>query len=161
MNIKKLFVNKKVVAIGATAVLTVGIAGAAFAYFTTTGAGGGSTTAGTSSAVTLHAAINTGIIPGDGGQSVTFTADNPSSASQEVTTISFGSVTSTDAGCQAMLTANTGQFSMADVTSDTVVPGSSTGFALTGKGTLVWGDSATVDQTACAGKPLTLNVTSN
>jgi hypothetical protein len=59
-----------------------------------------------------------------------------------------------------MLTANAGQFAMPTVTSNTVVPSGAIGFALTGSGTLSWTDLAAVDQGACKGKALTLNVTS-
>ena len=52
-------------------------------------------------------------------------------------TIVFGSVTSTVSACQTMLTANPGQFTMATVTSNTVVPSGASGLALTGSGTLV------------------------
>ena len=159
MSIKR-FMNKKVVAIGLAAGITLGGAGAAFAYFTTTGSGNGSTTAGTASAVTLHAAIAGNIVPGDGGQLVSFTADNSSATSQKVQTITFVSVTSTDSGCQTFLTADPGQFTMSAVTSNTVVPGNATASALNGTGTLVWTDEAYA-QNACAGKNLTLNVSSN
>lgn len=156
----KRFMNKKVAAAGLAAGLALGAAGAAFAYFTTTGGGSGDTTAGTAAAVTLHATIDGAIVPGDGGQSVTFTADNPTNGNELVNTISFVSVTSTDTTCQTFLSANTGQFSMANVTSNTDVPGKTTGHALTGTGTLVWADEAYA-QNACAGSPLTLTVSSN
>lgn len=155
----KRFMNKKVATIGLAAGLALGAAGAAFAYFTTTGSGSGDTTAGTASALTLHATIDGAIVPGDGGQSVTFTADNPGNGNQFVNTISFVSVTSTDTTCQTFLTSKPGQFSMADVSSNTDVP-SGNGNALTGTGTLVWADESYA-QNDCAGAPLTLHVSSN
>jgi hypothetical protein len=54
VSIKKLFLNKKVVAIGAAAILTVGIAGGAFAFFTSTGSGTGTGTVGTSTAWSVN-----------------------------------------------------------------------------------------------------------
>ena len=48
MNMKR-FMNKKVVAIGLAAGMTLGAAGAAFAYFTSTGTGNGTATAGSAS----------------------------------------------------------------------------------------------------------------
>ena len=48
MNMKR-FMNKKVVAIGLAAGLTLGAAGAAFAYFTTSGSGNGTATVGSTS----------------------------------------------------------------------------------------------------------------
>ncbi len=47
ISIKKLFVNKKVVAIAAAGALTLGIGGAAFAYFTSTGSATGTGSVGT------------------------------------------------------------------------------------------------------------------
>lgn len=146
------------------AVLTVAIAAAvgAYAYFATTGSGSGTATSGSAptAQITLHASFSSGIVPG-GSESVSFTADNANTTSSErVNTISFGSVTSTGA-CQTFLTANPGEFSMAPVTSNTTVAASASGAALSGIGTLQWADSATVDQTPCAGSPLTLNVSSN
>lgn len=159
MNMKR-FMNKKVVAIGLAAGITLGGAGAAFAYFTTTGSGTGSVLAGEPTGLTLHATIGEDITPGDGGQPVSFTADNSNSGAQEVQTISFVSVTSTDTTCNDFLTANPGQFSMADVTSNTDVPGGATAFQLNGAGTLIWNDEAYA-QNDCAGATLTLTVSSN
>jgi hypothetical protein len=156
----KRFMNKKVATIGLAAGCALGGAGAAFAYFTTTGLGTGTVTGGTASALTLHATIAGPILPGDGGQDVTFTADNPSTGTQFVTTISFGSVTSTNTTCQTFLSANAGQFSMADVTSDSQVAGGATGAAITGTGTLIWANESYA-QNACAGASLTLHVTSD
>jgi hypothetical protein len=154
----KRFMNKKVAVIGLAAGLALGIGGAAFAYFDGSGTGTGTTTAGSGHAVTLHASIAGAIVPGDGGQNVTFTADNSNPTSVDVSTISFGGVTSGTPTCQTFLTANPGEFSMVTVTSNTVVPGNSTGYTLAGTGSLVWANSNTVDQTPCEGASLTLTV---
>ena len=157
----KRFMNKKVAAIGLGAGLALGVAGGA-SPTSRRAAPSGSTTAGTAGSVALQASIAGAIVPGDGGQSVTFTATNANSTSAQVTTISFASVTSSNSACQAVIDTNPSQFSMADVSSGTVVPASTTTpLALTGTGTLVWADSTTQDQTACAGAPLTLHVTSS
>ncbi|MGD0167481.1 MAG: hypothetical protein ABSC51_09385 [Gaiellaceae bacterium] len=142
-------------------VLTLAIAsGVAYAYWTSTGSGSGTANALTpSGTLTLHATGFLNIYPG-GSKSVTFTADNTTGSDGYVATIVFGSVTSSDVPCQTMLTANTGQFAMPTVTSNTVVPAGASGLALTGTGTLSWTDLAAVDQGACKGKSLTLNVTS-
>lgn len=160
MSIKKLFSTKKAVTVGAAVALTLGLGGAAFAFFTTTGNGTGDTTAGSAGTLTLYASVAGNIVPGDGGQSVTFTADNSGATGLKVTTISFVSVTSSNSDCNTFLGANTGQFTMADVSSGTVVPGKASGHALTGTGTLIWTDEA-YDQTVCAGQPLTLTVSSS
>jgi hypothetical protein len=157
----KRFMNKKVATIGLAAGLVLGIGGAAFAYFDGSGTGTGDTTAGSGHTVTLHATIGgtSAIVPGDGGQPVTFTADNANATSVKVATISFGGVTSGTPDCQTFLTANPGEFTMVTVTSGTVVPGNTSApVALAGTGHLVWADSATADQTPCEGASLTLTV---
>jgi len=141
-------------------VLTLAIASSvAYAYWTSTGAGSGTANALTpAGSLTLHATVPVGIYPG-GSKTVTFTADNAMGTDGYVANIVFGSVTSTGL-CQTMLTANPGQFTMANVTSNTVVPNGASGLALTGSGTLSWTDLAAIDQGACKSKSLTLNVTS-
>src|SRR3954469_24716723 len=91
----KLFPKKGEVAAKA-ALAGAGGSMAAYAYFTTTGSGTGSGTTGTNSALTLHATSTPSLYPGSSA-TVTFTADNPSSGHQYVTTVHLGSVT-TDAG---------------------------------------------------------------
>ena len=73
---RKFVMRKRVlVPMGLVAVLVV--AGAAIAYFTTTGSGTGSATVGSSSAVTLHGTAATTLYPGTTSV-VNFTVDNPS-----------------------------------------------------------------------------------
>jgi hypothetical protein len=143
-------------------VAVLAIAVGAYAYFITTGTGSGTDAAGSNSgSITLAATGFVGILPGDGGKTVTFTGSNSNTTtSLRVSTISFVSVTSSVVPCQAVLTANPGQFTMATVTSNTTVPKGAVVTPLTGTGTLVWADSNTVDQTPCAGALLTLNVSS-
>ena len=158
----KRFMNKKVAAIGLAAGLALGVGGAAFAFFTTSGSGTGSTTAGTAGTVSLSAVIDGAIVPGDGGQTVTISATNSNATSAKISTVSGDTplVTSGNAGCQAVITAGAAnQFTFAQVTSNQVVPGGGATTALTATGTLIWNDSLTQDQTACAGKPLTLHLT--
>jgi hypothetical protein len=79
MSIKR-FMNKKVVAIGLAAGITLGGAGAAFAYFTSNGSGNGTATvgnAGTWSVGTIQLA-GTAIYPGQGANAVqSDTVQNP------------------------------------------------------------------------------------
>ena len=160
MNMKR-FMNKKVMAIGLAAGLTLGAAGTAFAYFTTSGSGSGATNAGTAGTVSLSASIAGAIVPGDGGQVVTFSADNTNATSATISTVTGSTplVTSTNSACQAVITANPAQFSLAQVNeAGQVIPADAT-TQLSVTGTLVWADSATQDQTPCAGAPLTLHVT--
>jgi hypothetical protein len=154
----KKHLSKRRVVVSAIVVALAIASGVAYAYWTSTGSGSGTANAATpAGTLTLHAAGFTGIYPG-GSKTVTFTADNAMGTDGYVTTIVFGSVTSTGT-CQTMLTANPGQFTMANVTSNTVVPNGASGLALTGSGTLTWTNLA-VDQSACKGAALTLNVTS-
>ena len=155
----KKHLSKRRVVVSAIVLALAIASGVAYAYWTSTGAGSGTASAATpSGSLVLHAAGFTGIYPG-GNKTVTFTADNAMGTDGYVTTIVFGSVTSTVPLCQTMLTGNPGQFTMANVTSNTVVPNLASGLALTGSGTLIWSNLA-VDQSACKGAALTLNVTS-
>ncbi len=155
----KKHLSKRRVVVSAIVVMLAIASGVAYAYWTSTGSGSGTANAATpAGTLTLHAAGFTGIYPG-GSKTVTFTADNAMGTDGYVTTVVFGSVTSTVPACQTMLTANPGQFTMANVTSNTVVPNGASGLALTGSGTLSWTNLA-VDQSACKGAALTLNVTS-
>jgi len=156
MNIKK-HISKKVVGIGLAAGLVLGAGGAAFAFFGGSGTGSGSTTAGTNDVVTLSATIAGAIVPGDGGQTVAISVHNPNAGSVYISTVSGATpnVTSSDPACNLFLNANTGQFTFGPVTEDVYVPNGDT--ALT-SGTLVWTNES-YDQSACAGKPLTLHLT--
>ena len=108
----------------------------AFAYWTTTGSGtGAADVATTNGTLVLHASAPTQLFPG-GSSSVTFTAD------------------AGHASC------DTADFTMADVVSNTMVPAATTGHALAGTGTLVYANTA-VNQDACKGAELTLNLSSN
>ena len=156
----KKHLSKRRVVVSAIVVMLAIASGVAYAYWTSTGSGSGTASALTpSGTLTLHATGFLNISPG-GSKTVTFTADNATGSDGYVATIVFGSVTSSDVPCQAVLTANAGQFAMPTVTSNTVVPNLASGLALTGSGTLSWTDLAAVDQSACKGKSLTLNVTS-
>lgn len=153
--------KKGLAAVGALVVAVSAVG--AYAYFATTGSGNGTAASGSAATgqITLHTSFADGLVPG-ASTDVTFTADNSNlTTSQYVNVISFGSVSSSNSGCQAVITAHPTQFSMTAVTSGTSVPAGASAHALSGTGSLVWSDSSSQDQTACAGKPLTLNVTSN
>lgn len=141
-------------------VCALAVAGAAIAYFTTTGSGTGTATVGSSSAVTLHATVTGDLYPGS-SSSVSFTVDNPSSGAQRVGTISLASI-SADAGhsgCSTAISGGNPDFTMPAVTVDkTFAPGN--GQSVTQTGTLTMNDTG-VNQNACQGATLTLNVTSN
>jgi hypothetical protein len=145
-------------AFGSTCVMA--LAGAAFAYFSTTGAGTGTATVGSSSAVTLHATVSSTLYPG-ASSPVTFTVDNPSPGSQRVGTISLASIT-VDAGhssCSTVITGGNPDFTMAAVAVNHSFA-SGNGQSVTPTGTLAMNETG-VSQDACQGATLTLHLTNN
>ena len=149
--------SKKTKAAVLAGVLTVGIAGGAYAYWTTTGSGPGCRQRDSNGTVTLHAAFTGGpLTPGWSDQTVTFHRDNAGTSNLYVNTIHLGSVT-VDAGHS---TCDVADFTMPDVSSGTMVAAGATGSALTGTGTLAFANS-TVNQDGCKGATVTLHLTSN
>jgi hypothetical protein len=154
------WISKKraMIALGCT--IAVVAAGAAFAYFTTTGAGTGTATVGASSAVTLHATVSSTLYPG-ASSPVNLTVDNPSPGSQRVGTITLASIT-VDAGhstCSVVTTGGNPDFTMPAVTvNHTFATGNAQ--AVTPTGTLTMNETG-VSQDACQGATLTLHLTNN
>lgn len=97
MNMKR-FMNKKVVAIGLAAGITLGAAGAAFAYFTTTGTGTGAASTGSATALTITQTNPTvgGLVPGGPAATIDLSIHNGSATSQAVgpVTVAVNAVTS-------------------------------------------------------------------
>ena len=143
-------ISRKVkVVLGAT-VASLTIAGAAFAYFTTTGSGDVTAPVGTSTALTISGSSATALYPGT-SSTVSFAVNNPSTGHQFVTTIHLASVTTGDALCLPAW------FTMNDVNaSQDIDPG---GEAITATGTLVMANAA-ANQDACKSASLTLGFTS-
>jgi hypothetical protein len=76
MHIKR-FMNKKVVAIGLAAGITLGAAGAAFAYFTSNASGPGSASTGQATTLTISQTGSvTGLVPGGAAQPVAYSFTN-------------------------------------------------------------------------------------
>ena len=97
---KSMSKTKRIVAAGLTAGLTLGLASAAFAFWTSsgTGTGTGSTTAG-SSDLTYTQNTLTPMYPGDSAQPLTVTVTNNSlTQSEDVTGVS-AYITTSNAGC--------------------------------------------------------------
>lgn len=89
------FTKKKYVVITAALVLT---GGAAFAYWTQSGAGTGGATTGTTTAVVVNQTSTvTGLFPGGAAQALSGNFDNPSDAAVSVGAVT-ASVTATSAG---------------------------------------------------------------
>jgi hypothetical protein len=135
-------------------------AGAAIAYFTSSGAGMGAASVGSSSAVTLHASITGNLYPGSSSP-VAFTVDNPSSGVQRVGTVSLSSIT-VDAGhssCSTSISGGNPDFSMAAVPVNQVFPPGN-GQNVSATGTLAMNETG-VNQDACQGASLTLHLTNN
>jgi hypothetical protein len=143
-----------------TAVLTVVMAGGAYAYFTSTGSGTGTAGIGSSSAVTLHATVSGSLYPGTSSP-VAFTVDNPSSGSQRVGTITLSSITAdvSHSECSTAITGSTPDFTMAAVTVNHSFPGGN-GQAVTPTGTLTMNET-NANQDKCQGATLTLHLTGN
>ena len=97
---RRLFSTKRGVAVSAAVAAMLAASIGAYAYFTTSGAGSGSGTVGSSSALVIHqagiiysnAGSDNALVPGTTA-TVTFTVDNTSSAHQQLGTISVASIT--------------------------------------------------------------------
>lgn len=146
--------------IGLGCTVALAVAGVAIGYFTSSGSGTGTASVGSSSAVTLHAAISSNLYPGSSSP-VTFTVDNPSSGSQRVGTITLASISvdSGHSGCSTAISGGNPDFTMPAVTVNKVFP-SGNGQSVTPTGTLTMNETG-VDQDACQGATLTLNLTNN
>jgi hypothetical protein len=158
---------------------TLVLAGAAVAYFTTTGSGTGSAAVGTNSAVTINGTSASSLYPGT-ASTVSFTANNPSPGHQWITTIHLASIKACPSGdtwngsactnsgteittCESVETGgsdtNTANFWMPDVTVNQQVA-SGTNQSITATGTLTMNDLSS-SQNACENANLTLNFTSS
>jgi hypothetical protein len=153
--------RKRWIALGILGIFA--LAGGAYAYFTTTGSGTGSTRAGTSTALTINATITPGtggIVPDGNPAGIAFSAVNTGTSAQLVDTIHLVSVDAyTDAGHTVPATGcDTSYFSVADVVASQTVPGGTT--SITAPGSLVFTDSGT-NQDACKLAYLVLTFSSN
>jgi hypothetical protein len=181
MNMKR-FMNKKVVAIGLAAGITLGGAGAAFAYFTASGSGSGTAAVGNASNVLVVTGTpdGTALTPNGPGSVISFTVANPSSQNEYITEIdptgvsvntSSSVYTSASSAQKALWNAcdttfgpavsnSDPAFSMANVTgiTDGDIVAGATAQAITETGTLHMNDTG-VNQDNCEGAPLSLSFT--
>src|SRR5579862_1708810 len=92
MNMRKRFLSKKIVAVGVSAGLVLGIAGAALAYWTSsgTGDGSGSTATGTTNWTVSVDSINTQTLtPGGPSQTLNFSVTNNDTGFEMLHTVTF------------------------------------------------------------------------
>jgi len=115
----KRFMNKKVVAIGLAAGLTLGAAGAAFAYFTGTGTGTGSADTGsvTSTDLAISSTTPTGLLPGGPAGTIDLTITNNGSGAEYVGTVT-GTVTGVTSGSLSSEACSTSFYTVAPVVVD-------------------------------------------
>ena len=90
--------TKKIVAVGATAALTLGIAGAAFAYFTASGSGTGTAYVGSPTPWTVAVHLDAGsngvyLYPGTGVETLDFTILNSGGGPQALTSVTAAPTT--------------------------------------------------------------------
>jgi hypothetical protein len=159
---KRNFTKKRWIALGVVCLCAV--TGAAYAYFTTTGAGSASTQAGTSTALTISAVITPatgGLVPGGPAAPIVYSAANTGTGNQRVGTVHVASITAySDAGLTTAIPAcDSSWFSVADVAENQTIPGSAT-TELTTPGSLVFANVAS-SQDACKNAYLKLTITSN
>ena len=93
--IKHMSRTKKFVAAGLTVGLTLGIAGAAFAFFTGTGTGAGHASVGANTGwkVTLSSDNTGSLYPGTGSETLSYTIQNTGGGNQELTSVTAALVT--------------------------------------------------------------------
>ncbi len=127
--------SKKTKAAVLAGVLTVGIAGGAYAYWTTTGTGAGTASTGTSSvfAVTTEAATGGPLTPGGPTQTVAFHVQNANSGVQRLSGVavtvaaSGGAAWTAIPGCSAAdYTVGTPTFTAGDIASGSSTDGTVT-----------------------------------
>ena len=138
---KKRFLNKKVAAIGLAIGLAAGLGGAAFAYFTSTGAGNGTASVGTTGANIAVEGTSSlvPLTPGGASATITFKAYNYALYNQEITNIHvtgvqacsvpFGTVSTTTYGSATAAPSCADAGALATTDSSCATGGVSTGTA--------------------------------
>jgi hypothetical protein len=108
-----LSMKKKLVAAGLAVGVTLGVGGAAFAYFTTGGNGTGTAGVGTSTDLTINQVGSiSGLLPGGGSQPIEYSIDNTTTGNQDVTgvTVAIASIDAPNA--TTLLTCTTDDFTL-------------------------------------------------
>jgi hypothetical protein len=154
------FPSRKAVLLSTCIVVGLALAGIAVAYFTSAGSGTGTASVGASSNVTLHGALAGSLYPG-ASTTVSLTLDNPSPGSEFVGAVHLEGITpdAGHSGCSTAITGGNPDFTMPDVAVNQSFPNGN-GQAVATTGTLTMRETG-VNQNACQGATLTLNLTSN
>jgi hypothetical protein len=149
--IRNLLTKKRALVLGLVAALAV--AGAAIAYWTTSGSGTGTgNVAASNGTIVLHGTITEALTPGSTSP-VAFTADNKNSSSQQVGTVHAVVTNSKEPGC------NSSDFAIPDTIENQVLAANSEGTALTVKGSIKMADTA-ANQDECKSAVITLTLSS-
>jgi hypothetical protein len=138
--------------------LAVAAAGAAYAYWTTDGAGSTTATAAAENgSLVLTAVALTAVTPGTVDRPVAIKASNAGTTDLRVNSVAT-TITSDIAACSELLNTPAGPTFAAVTTSGVNVPaGTTAANAVTiGTGSFTWLNSATVNQNACKGAVFTL-----
>lgn len=138
-------------------VLLLALAGAAFAYWTTSGTGSGSATTGDLSTVTVNQTSTlTAMFPGDSPQTLSGTFTNPNSGSVYVGTVTASIASVTKAGGAPAGTCDATDYTLSPTTA-TVNAQVATGTGGTWSGPKIQFNNKTgADQNACKGATVTL-----
>lgn len=143
----KRFMTKKVAVVGIAAVVAVGIAGGALAFFTATGAGNGTATVGTTgNNVAVEGTSTPALVPGE-STTMSFTAYNYSDFNQAISSITLSGVKACSVAFSAVATDTFAHATAAPTCSDTAAtPASDATYA-----------NAVAQDTACANSAGTAN----
>jgi hypothetical protein len=118
----KRFMNKKVAAIGLASALALGIAGGAFAFFTSSGAGNGTASVGTTgSNIAVEGTSTPALTPGNSA-TVTFTAYNYAAYNQAISNIHVTGVSACSVPFSAVSTASYASATTAPTCADSAAP---------------------------------------
>jgi hypothetical protein len=146
--------------IALAAVASLVVAGAAIAYFTSTGSGTGSATVGSTTPVTIVGTTSSALYPAGPAVPVSVVVTNPGAGSEQIGTVHPVSITpdSGHSACVVTLNATGAAYTMADVTINQDVAAGASSTAV--NGSLQMNDTG-IPQDACQGATLTINFTSN
>ena len=146
--------KNKIAAVALSATLLAAGGGAAYAYWSTTGAGSGQGAVGSGTTpVTISVTVESGVVPGGPAKSISYKATNPNTSSTPVTLNDAVVSTNRPDTCDAKWFTAT-----IPAGATTVLPGATTSL---GAGELTLADLPSVDQNGCQGATITVTATSH